>query len=108
MTHHGHRPVQAPVLGQVQPQTLGMAPGTALQPGDVDRIIGVAEAIDIVGSDAQINRERCCQIPTHARSRSVMNGQSVTDAQADCRAGARRRVSSARTPSINFGSDSTR
>lgn len=67
VAHHSHRPVKAPVLGQVQPQTLGVAPGAALKPGDVDGIVGMAKAVDVLAADAQVDDEGCCQVPAHFR-----------------------------------------
>ncbi|MNF03634.1 hypothetical protein D3C80_2029950 [compost metagenome] len=68
VAHHRHGPVEASILGQIQSQALGMAPGAAFQPGDIHRVVGVAEAVDVFTAHTQIDDEWCCQIPAHARS----------------------------------------
>src|SRR5690606_34900757 len=63
----------------IQSQMLRMAPGAALEPTDVNRIVGVSQAVDIFGGDPQVDDERLWQIPAHdlcsrlaARSRASL------------------------------------
>ncbi|MNV98052.1 hypothetical protein D3C71_1932530 [compost metagenome] len=71
VTQHRHGPVEPAVLGQVEAQVLGMTPGAALQPADIDSIIGVTETVDVVGNHADVDHERIRQIPIH-RCRSSL------------------------------------
>ena len=50
----------------VRPEALGVAPGAALQPGHVYRVVGVPQAVDVFRGDLQIDDKRRCQIPAHA------------------------------------------
>ncbi len=63
--HHGHGPIQAAILGQIQPEKLRMPPGAALQPTDVNRVVGMAQAVDVLGTNLQVDDERVGTIPDH-------------------------------------------
>ena len=68
-------------------------------------VVGVAQAVDVLGADLQVDDKRRCQIPAHALLQSIALGRAVY--QALCRACRRRAASSANTPSITRGSAST-
>ena len=60
-----HGTVESAVFGQIEPQVLRVAPGAALQPADIDRVIGMTEAVDVVGNHVDIDHKWICQVPTH-------------------------------------------
>jgi len=71
MPQHRHGPIEAAVVVDAQSQTLRMLPGTPLQPGYIDRIVGMAQLVDMLGLHLQVDGKRVRLIPAHSLQASL-------------------------------------